>query len=176
MGDELREQVSKQIEEAFSKTPRLKSSKVSVGSMWSSDTIDKAYLGVKWQDLTDDLLHRYSDNLPVFVPRAFRFFLPAYMRKVILDPEWGWTKGYTLIFSIAPPNSEHTSVKDNFLKKTEAFTESECAAILMFLNAFQKLYIEQDDWSDKHLQRVKEAIDSATLFWMMKQNDEEIIL
>jgi hypothetical protein len=176
MTQELREQVAQQIEEAFAKTPRLKAVTVSVGSMWSSDTIDKAYLGVKWQDLPDDLLHRYSDSFSVFVPRAFRFFLPAYMRRIILDSQWGGTKGYALIFSLSPPNSEHTIVKDRFLKKTEAFTPSECAAILMFLDAFQKLYIDQDDWPDKHLQLVQEAMDSATLFWMMKQNGENIIL
>ena len=173
MAEELREQVAKQIEEAFAKTPRLNAAKVSIGSMWSSDTIDKAYLGMKWQELPDEILREHSDNLPTFVPRAFRFFVPAFMRKVILIPEWIEPSGSTLIYALAPPDSQHAFVKDKFLNKTEAFTQGESTAIVAFLEAFQTLYI---DAGDKHLIHVQTAIESGILFWTMKSNGEAIVL
>lgn len=148
--EELRQQLARQIKEAFANVPRLNSRQIAAPNE-AFYMIDKQYLSKAWWEIPFDVLWRYySDHWMFMKPRAVRFFVPAFMYHMLLNP------------------NVLDSIVDYWLgqlgspKIINSLTIAEVEAIIAFLEWRLTLY----DSESRYDKRMREPIEEHTLDWM----------
>lgn len=92
--------------------------------------------GQHWQTLPDDILEYHYDSLPLLGPRAFCFFLPAYLLAALKEPD-PWEFDSTVIFNLTPPETLNLEVVTWFLDRVQKFSSAQIASIFSFLHHVQ---------------------------------------
>ncbi len=123
-----------------------------------SRTTLKSFQGKHWRDISLDTLVLNRDHLPFFAPRAYRFYLPAFLIASILHFEKVDVLKNNTLYSLTPPLPED-SWYSSFHEQVSGFEPAQRHVIRVFL----KLYAKLDPSAllydpHKHLQR-------ATRFW-----------
>ncbi|MFO0575607.1 MAG: PASTA domain-containing protein [Polyangia bacterium] len=93
--------------------------------------------GHHWQALPDDILEYHHDSLPLLGPRAFCFFLPAYLLAALKESDpWGFDS--IVIFNLTPPETLDREEISWFLERVQGFSSAQIASIFSFLHYLQE--------------------------------------
>lgn len=100
---------------------------------------DDFFAGRHWHDLAvADRLPTGYGGLSFLTPRAWRFFLPAYLLMGLGDGEWAGDAADTAMFHLAPP--QDPGLQDYFRERAEGFSAAQRAC----LAAVTAWFYEQD--------------------------------
>jgi hypothetical protein len=147
--EELRLKVARQIKEAFANVPRLNSRQVAASNA-AFCMIDKQYLGKAWWEIPPDVLWLYSDDWRFMTQRALRFFVPAFMYHMLLNPN--------RLDSIVDVGLAYLRTP----KTITSLTLAEVEAIIAFLEWRLNLY----DGVLRHNTRMRDLLETSVLGWM----------
>lgn len=104
------ERLLQELEVAFGKLPVPGDEDIvydNSGSHAECEGIRRLFSGRRWQDLTPLNLYGQAEAL-FFTPRAFRFFLPAFVRASLLDPERADLIPDAILASLVPPGRDES--------------------------------------------------------------------
>jgi len=99
------------------------------------EAIERAFLrGMRWTDLADAVIDENFANLPLLTPEAFAYYVPAYIRRAVLEPrvvELG--SGMVLQFTIYALCDVEVPRDEFWRERVERFTPQQEQAIVTFL-------------------------------------------
>lgn len=104
-----------------------------------------------WQDVPRELLLQERDALPLFAPRGFRFYLPAYMLFALEDYEGADMIPESIVHSLTLPDAG-TELYEFVRERLVLFNEGQRKAVLHFLEYLERCHAEDftdicvDDW------------------------------
>ncbi len=141
------ELIEQQIKQAFADTRYPGDDKIVLGGYddeYEIEGIKTTFLGQNWQDMTSEMLHRYSATFAFLTEKAYRYYLPAYLLE-LLD----WTEGkgmhprnVDVIHHLRPPydtpGDTSQRARDIMLSRYSGFTFAQCEAIRKFLEYLSK--------------------------------------
>ena len=171
MSKRLREQVAKQIEEAFADTPYPGDENISP-EVYEGEKLTADLKGKHWRDIPLESIFYHKGDLPFFTDAGFRFYLPVFLLAMLRHRAKVDTLPIGLLTKLAPPQEfvwrrdwksmkktgsfeeYFAQLRRDFLKRMRAFSPKECAAVLAFLEAFGQLF--PNDISDPR--ELREAI------------------
>ena len=114
-----------------------------------------------WRDLPIDVIFRHRDSLTRLADEAFRFYLPAILRAVVLHPLEVDTLTSNIIYDLSPA-FYNDKWETFFEKRVEVFTTNEKQVIAQFIVVYKDL---EPDGYWTLLDDAKRCLDSATEFW-----------
>ena len=127
-----------EIESGFAEVPQPDSGHVVAASSAESlegQGIQRDFGGRDWRSLGVEELRRHSSSLFLLTPEAFRYYLPAFMKVSISDPEKADVIPETLVFALDPGKGSAGKTK-----LLEALGPAQKAAVAAFLG-----WLEADD-------------------------------
>lgn len=74
------------IERAFDVEPRPRDDQLAAHECPECEALRATLRGVRWTDLGDTTIDENFDKLPLLTTEAFRYYLPAYMRRGVQHP------------------------------------------------------------------------------------------
>ena len=125
--------------------------------------IVNAFTGMKWQDVSVEMVLQFKEALPLFTPAAFSFYLPAYMVACV-DAYYDVDVALdSVLFNLTPPVSQSGWQWDFFQARIENFAGLQVDAIRSFL----ALMIEYElaDWACEDKIPPRDRIGRAMDFW-----------
>lgn len=152
--DELqRQKLVRVIENAFANTPYPDDGNIGYG-------LGKLE-GQKWESLPVDIIRLKRDDFHNLLPKAFRYFLPALMRAVVVNPDVVDTF-VDNILNLLSPNSMsgnlNEQMKERLDQRRQLFTDEEKKAVHAFLKSYFELEPEIERTA-KEKQTLSAAID-----------------
>jgi hypothetical protein len=113
--------------------------------------------GTDWREVSLDTLVKYAGDLP-FNPALFHFYLPAFLRAIVLNPSKMSDLGIIQVM-LTPRQSDNEHMHRVFQWRVELFAQEQKLLIADFLEDFGELYT--------HMQGIPhfEPIASAIVFW-----------
>ncbi len=169
MTEELTQQVTRQIEEAFADTPYPGDENMSTSA---TEGLDEDFHSKHWRDVPLKSLFTHRGDLMFFTPAAFRFYLPAFMLGVLKHNSEVDTLGYNLIAHLSPdpyrglPDPPKLDFESRLKQRTADFTSDEATAVLAFLKSYRVLHSENFEQS-----LYGDLLDGALPFWEVKVKD-----
>ena len=176
--DVLRQNVAKQIEEAFADTPYPGDNNIGWGCGSEGKEFEEVVRGKHWKDLTLDFIIKHRSNIHCMTTDGFRFYLPAFLLAIV----WHWEEVDTLpigvfrsltppdyvdaerIFQLFPNLNNISSISDDvdeqmyhFIRQIRVFSMAEKSAVKLFLETYPDLFPQEIYLYD----RVKRAFE----FW-----------
>lgn len=136
--DSLAKMLAEEIEKAFGSMEYPENdSIVSGGRHVEFEKMAESFRGKHWKEIQQDDLYRWQQELSYFTPRAFRFYLPAFLISALSStPDARTVDEQLVFFNLTPPESDDTEMRI-FLEKVEGFTSYQRTTIA----AFVKLYL-----------------------------------
>jgi hypothetical protein len=123
----------------------------------------RAFTGMRWQDVSAEMVRRFKDALPLFTPEAFVFYLPAYMAACINAPHDIDVALDSVLFNLTPPMLESGWQRDFFEARVKEFNAPQVDAIRSFLALMHER--ELADWAHEGKIPPRERIGCAIDFW-----------
>lgn len=124
----------------------------------------------------------YRECLRTLTPQAFRFYLPAYMLLVLLNPKLADTLINVIVSDLSPSSGKSWSNWHNRILKDDAqvFIPEEASAIIVFLEAYLSLYNSNDPYLGKPPFPVpwdtENRIKSGLQFWKQIRDGVDVSL
>lgn len=159
--DETESRLVAQIEQAFANTIYPGDDKlINANHCPECEEIALAFQGKLWLQLTDVGFLRYHEAaMSLMYPEGFRFYLPAFLRAALIDPEAADIIHDGLEFHLTPPETEGAEAMEYFLNRVSGFTKNQKQVIKAFLqNSFE--YDSLPDWIER-VQRRQRTLE----FW-----------
>lgn len=132
MSSAKREAIKKQIEDAFSDTPKPDDASIGYNpDDWESAELALAFKGRHWQDITPAELQYHSSSF--LSSEGFHYYLPAYLLAALDD--YGSLLQKT-VFGLGPPNESSPRAKDVWawqLERFERLSSAQKRAVRVFL-------------------------------------------
>ena len=153
-----RENLVEKIHEAFKDTPAPKNGYVGYEL--------EEFKQVHWRDVPVELIRKYRDSFGNFSPEGFRFYLPAILTAIILQPKIVDTAVNNIIFYVSPPELDEP-FNQGFDLRVKEFCQEEKQAISLFLNSYRELE-PYGWWTTDETYRMK--LDRAIDFWRNSKN------
>jgi hypothetical protein len=163
MNETDRQQMIHDIEAAFADTIYPGDVNISnQGHCFECAEIAEAFRGKNWQELHDVRFLRYYDAaLSLFKPPAFRYFLPAYMRAVLIDAEVADVIWDGMFFHLTPPDTYNPEMQtaaspvtdsdvEYFLTRVSGFTLPQKRVIKSYLELLAKDSFTLPDWERRN--------------------------
>ena len=124
------------------------------------ETTLRSFKGKHWEEITLETLILNRDHLPWFTPKAYRFYLPAFLIAVILHYEEVDVLSDNTLFSLTPVDSDDPW-NSRFIERVTGFDPTQKDVIRRFL----ELYVQLDPLAlqydpHRHLQRAIEFWES----------------
>ena len=113
------------------------------------------FRGKSSQTLLDDVLGRHYDNLPLLEPAAFHYFVPAYMRYSLEQPD-----SDVAFFTFQ--NLGMGGFDAFHLARFRRFNRQQREAVIAFLEFFKSHEIEGDDQDNREYQ---DNLDAVIKIW-----------
>jgi hypothetical protein len=128
-----------------------------------SSEIAQAFRGKRWNEISSETLREFAQALPLFTPRAFRYYLPAYMLETVnsQDPE-DVLKDF-VPFNLTPPGDQGKTQDVFFAERAGLFSLAERDAIASFLGQMMQLRIAE--WRGAQMQPEIDRLQRAVDFW-----------
>ena len=104
--------------------------------------------GREWTVLDDEFLHTHSDWLVYLTPRAFAYFLPAWLIYGIDYHRAGYTADWIVSFFAYPPASE--PISDLQARMLAALDTQQKSAVIHWITHLLKAYPDDDPGHLKH--------------------------
>jgi hypothetical protein len=125
--------------------------------------IAQAFRGKRWNGISSETLHEFAQALPLFTPRAFRYYLPAYMLETLNseDPE-DVLKDF-VPFNLTPPGDQEKTEDVFFAERAGLLSPAERDAIASFLERIMQLRITE--WRGAQMQPEIDKLQRAVDFW-----------
>lgn len=128
-----------------------------------STEVVSAFAGMRWEDISVEMVRRFKEALPLFTPVAFRFYLPAYMVACV-DASYDVDVALdSVLFNLTPRMPQSEWQRDFFQARVEGFFRPQVDAIRSFL-ALMKQY-ELADWATEGKIPPRDRIGRAVDFW-----------
>ena len=128
---------------------------INAGHCSECEDIYEAFRGKSWESLTDvAYLRRYESAINLMYSEAFRYYLPAFMRAAVVDPQTADVILDGLKFNLMPHQSKSP---DEFIKRISGFSHKQKLAI----KAYLKFEPYPMHWTIRMRQQQQQAID----FW-----------
>lgn len=108
------------------------------------DRVERDFRDVVWKEVPASVVEYHFDSLPLFTPRAFRYFLPAYIMASLTDPESNVPE--FLFYSLEASGIELVRVRE--------FTETQRSVVVAYLETYccdhpeKSLHKAVKRWSD----------------------------
>ena len=114
--------------EAFQHAPRPTPEEITPHRCCECDRVRDDFAPYSVDDVPDEVVEYHYDSIPLMSPKAFRYYLPRYVRFTCEHPASNVTD--TLLFNLSPdnPTSEFWS------GRTDLFTLEERRAIIDYLS------------------------------------------
>ncbi len=77
--EERRDSLKEKVSAAFADVPRPDKNNIALCPCPECTALTRTLAGVEWRAVTPEVLEATHEQLPLFSPRAFRYFLPAYL-------------------------------------------------------------------------------------------------
>jgi Uma2 family endonuclease len=162
----IRQQVVKQIEEAFANTPHPGNKRIGVYGY----SIDYDLLGKHWKEIPLDIIVKQRGELSFLTLEAYRYYIPAFMTATLLHYEEVDTLAGNLISHFSPP-AEESGLTDYFLRKNAGFNRGEQKAILTFLESYLLLHPTEYPTDDTVY---RPMLDRGIEYWKNRLKAEEL--
>jgi hypothetical protein len=107
---------------------------------WESSEVVDTFRGRHWKDIPLDALFTHRLSLSLFSPKAFLFYLPAYLVAALLHSGVVDTLRENVCFLLTPPDPEGTQMAW-FTGRVSLFDARQKEAIQRFM----KLVLEQEN-------------------------------
>lgn len=125
--------------------------------------IVSAFTGMKWQDVSVEMVLQFKEALPLFTPAAFSFYLPAYMVACV-DAYYDVDVALdSVLFNLTPPVSRSGWQWDFFQARVKGFSGPQVDATRSFLTLMNEY--ELADWASAGKVPPRERIGRAMDFW-----------
>jgi len=128
-----------------------------------SEEVFSDFRGKSWKEVPIEILRKHKEALPLLTPRAFRYYLPAYMIgcvdsfydvDVVLD---------SVLFNLTPPEPRRGWEWNFFRERAEQFNEQERDAITSFLELMDRY--QRADWANEENESLRDRVKPALDFW-----------
>ena len=147
--------VQESIRSAFKEVPYPGDDHIALHECAECRQIRDDFRGKSAQTLTDSVLERRYDSLPLLSPSAFHYFVSAYMAYSLKHPD------STVAFFTRQGLGEE-GFDDFYLERFRLFTSQQRDAVIAFLEFLKPLEIEGDDQDRREYQ---DKIDAAIKIW-----------
>ena len=102
------------------------------------------FYGRSWDKIDSKTLGYHHDSLPLFSPKAFQYYLPAYLLSKLEDPNC--VAAGMLEYSLCPYDDKSEKF---ILERKKVFTPKQKEVIVQFLEYFK----EKEDYDRKEYER-----------------------
>ena len=150
-----REALATQIETSFSNTDYPGDENIGRDEVAS-------FLGKHWKDLTPEQVRARRFDLAMFSPEGFSFYLPAFLKTILLHSQRGDTLPDSVVWQLSPPHLDDEWITW-FNIMVESLTLQQKKAISVFLVSYKELY-PNGNWSA--LESERERLERAVNFWV----------
>jgi len=123
------------IERAFRDVAYPGDDRISVGSDLDAIELRELFKAKHWSVVPLSAVRSERGSLSFFTPEAFRFYLPAFLRAVLLYPQETDTLRENLFYTLTPPESEGESMSW-FRELAEGLTVPQREVIRSFVKSF----------------------------------------
>ncbi len=175
MTEELTQQVARQIEEAFADTPYPGDGNICHYAPFGDDeNVRRDFTGKSWKVIYPEFVIVNREVLRYLEPKAFHFYLPAYLLTVILYPDQADLLRQRIVEELYLPDymdSVLTVNDQEFIRKAKLFTQYEIETIISFLNWYR-------DWckvAEEIMLFLPDLVDSVIIFWLLIRDGQEVI-
>ena len=130
-----REELIRKIEEAFSDSQYPGDDRLvydNSGRHFECAEIAKDFRGKDWREIPLETLRYHSDSLFFFTPKAYHFYLPAYLMASILSYREADIISSNVVYSLTYHEEKGTKM-DRFIERTNCFSSTQQLAIRSFL-------------------------------------------
>ena len=128
-----------QIERAFRDAPRPSNGDLLHERCADDNDIVALYPIAYWREMPDELVESEYAALSFLSPDGFRHFIAAYMGFALRHLDSGAAAVDSTIWSLAPVCYDDPAIQDFVVSKLGTLTESQCAAVVAFLEAVREL-------------------------------------
>jgi hypothetical protein len=126
-----RKLLSQEILDGFGKSEPPRPDQITAADILESLEVRDSFSDVKWWAAEDSLIEKNYDNLPLFTPEAYRYYLPAYLLYSLEHFDRGNLPLEFTIYSLSPTQ---TSRDDPWYgERIKQFTSQEVTVIRKFL-------------------------------------------
>lgn len=132
-----RSRLEDEVKEGFADVPHPGANGIVDSDDWESLNLQNTFAALDWKTLPSEVIAHNFDQLPLFSPVAFRFFLPAYLlfslkAEDVNDPVCQHTI-YTLT-----PSKVDDNTRQFYLERLKLFTPQQIEVVHSFLNYFEQ--------------------------------------
>jgi hypothetical protein len=128
-----------------------------------TERLRNAFKNRRWQDVSIDMVRSFKDDLPLFTPAAFAYFLPAYLLACMEAPDEVDTAFDSVIFNLTPPLSDGGWQIRFFQARARLFSQEEANTLSMFLDMAARHEI--DEWASEGGVPPFDRIGRARGYW-----------
>jgi hypothetical protein len=132
--DEVSRDIALDVEAAFKNVPYPGNDNlIDSSGHWESPEVVEAFRGRHWKDISLDTLFTHRLSLSLFSPKAFLFYLPAYLVAALLHSGEVDTLRENVSFLLTPPDSAGPQM-DWFPTRVSLFDIRQKEAVRRFMN------------------------------------------
>lgn len=128
--------------QAFSLAPRPTAAEITPHRCWECDQVRDDFAPYSVGEIPDSVLDYHGDSIPLLSPKAFRYYLPAYVKFTCEHPDANAADG--LLFTLSSDNPS----SDFWTGRYDAFSSEEKKAIIKYLK-FRRTWPEgpiDEEW------------------------------
>lgn len=124
-----------------------------------NEQIQREFTGKHWHEVSVEMLHDNYYTIQFFSPKAFRYYLPAFVEAIILYPEKVNDLPDEVVSYLVPPNPGASKyIQNEFERVARIFKKDEKSFIVEFLEVFSELVDNRADFYLIEPHDVKRAI------------------
>ena len=153
MDNTKRRELATKIQEVFRNTPHPSEDQI-------GGYLD-ALKGYKWDNLPIEVISSYKHDFHRLSAEGFRYFMPALMRAVILQPEEADALVDNIVSLLTPPKDD-VLVSKTFEYRIQNLNNQERAMIATFMVSYKDL---EPDGAWTNVAKASNMLDGAIEYW-----------
>lgn len=160
-----RKKIAKQLEAAFQDIPYPPEDDpiLLYPGGWAAIAIPDLLRGRHWRDLTLDLIIEQKLNISILSPKAFCFYLPAFIRAALLFPDEVDILPSIIVLNLAPPKENEPDTWA-FFERMHGFTPSQREVLKDYVARYVRIETSYED----------ETRDRAAEYWLKDKKYEDL--
>ena len=129
------ENLKNQIFKTFADTKQPAKEDIALGDYEQCKEMRNDFAGIKWQEISDELLLKQYDAIPLFTPQAFIYFLPAFLIYTLKNFDSHSLLGEFTIYALTPDKKWNLdNMKSYWTERLSLLSNKQMEVIYDFLD------------------------------------------